>query len=99
MPQPNYELGSGRRSRVVVKLLRAFATAWFVLASLLIFVSTAMIWYTDGFGRVQEIFSPFNVINSIAVMVTLAPGIGARILAERLESLCQTAPDREGRTS
>ncbi len=63
-----------------------------MLAGLLILVSTAMIWYTEGFGRVREIFSPFKVINFIAVMVTLAPGIGAKMLAERLESRRQAAP-------
>lgn len=79
---------------MVITLLRAFATIWFALAGLLILVSAAMIWYMEGFGRVQEIFSPFNVINVIAVLVTLAPGIGANMLAERLEFRRQTAPHR-----
>lgn len=50
---------------------------WFVLEGLLIFASMLMTWYTEGFGRVQEIFSPFNVLNFVAVMITLGPGIGA----------------------
>lgn len=69
---------------------------WFVLAGLLIFASTLMIWYKDGFGRVQEIFSPFNLINFIAVMITLAPGLAARILADRLEQRRRAAHDHTG---
>jgi hypothetical protein len=44
-----------------------------------------MIWYHDGFGRVQEIFNPFNLWNIIAIVLTLSPSIGALWLAERLE--------------
>jgi len=81
---------------VLVKLLRAFAVVWFVLTGLLIFAGTLMIWYKEGFGRVQEIFSPFNVVNFIAVMITLAPGIAARMLADRLEQRRRAVPDRRG---
>jgi hypothetical protein len=47
------------------KLLRGFAYVWFGLLGGLIFVSCIAIWYTDGFGKVQEIFSPFNVVNFV----------------------------------
>jgi hypothetical protein len=83
---------------VLVKLLRGFAVAWFVLAGLLIFMSTLMIWYEEGFGRVQEIFSPFNVVNFIAVVITLAPGIAARMLADRLEHRRRAARDGGGQS-
>lgn len=67
------------------KLLRGFAYVWFCLAGGLIFASYVAIWYTDGFGKVQEILSPFNVINFVVTIITLSPGIGAYMLAERLE--------------
>jgi len=66
-----------------------FLIVWLVLAGLLIFGSTLMIWYTDGFGRAQEIFSPFNVANFIAVMITLSPEIAARMLVRRLDQRCR----------
>ena len=66
------------------KLLRGFAYVWFCLAGGLIFVSCVSISYTDGFSKVQEIFSPFNVINFIVTIITLSPGIGAYMLAEKL---------------
>ena len=81
---------------MLVKLLRGFAVVWFALAGLLIFASTLMIWYKEGFGRIQELFSPFNVVNFIAVLITLAPGIGARMLADRLDQHRRAASDRSG---
>jgi hypothetical protein len=71
---------------MLIRFLKRFATVWFVVAGLFIFASMLMIWHSEGFGRVQEIFSPFNVLNFVAVVITLAPGIGAHMLAERLES-------------
>lgn len=43
-----------------------------------------MIWLREGFGAVQQVLSPFNVLNFSVVFVTLLPGIGARLLADRL---------------
>lgn len=70
---------------MLIKTLRGFAVIWFVLASLLVLGGMLTIWYQHGFGRVQEIFSPFNVWNLLAVIITFAPGIAAHVLAERLE--------------
>lgn len=67
------------------KLLRGFAYVWFCLLGGLIFVSCIAIWYTDGFGKVQEIFSPFNVVNFVVTLITLSPEIAAYMLAEKLE--------------
>ncbi len=70
---------------LIIKLLRGFAILWFTLAAGSILASTIAIWDREGFGRVQEVFSPFNVINFVAVLIILAPGLGARMLAGRLE--------------
>ena len=67
-----------------IKALRVFATVWFVLAGALIAIGILMIGVREGFGAVQEVLSQFNVFNFVAVVVTLLPGIGARILAGRL---------------
>lgn len=42
--------------------------------------------YKDGFFVLVEILSPFNIVNYIAVIATLAPGILALSLAEKLKS-------------
>jgi hypothetical protein len=67
------------------KVLRCFSVAWFTLAGLLIFISMIAIWYTEGFDRVREVFSPFNIINFGAALITFAPGIGTNMLANRIE--------------
>jgi hypothetical protein len=67
-----------------INALRIFATVWFVLAGALILTGILMIWARDGFGAVQQVLSPFNVLNFIVMFVTLLPGIAARMLADRL---------------
>jgi len=57
---------------------------WLWLAVALILLSYASIWWFEGFGRLQEILSPFNVWNLIAVVLTLAPGFGLLKLGERI---------------
>lgn len=71
--------------KILIRVLRGFAAVWFVLAGLFIFANLLLVWYYEGFSRVQEILSPFNVWNFIAVIITVAPGLGAYFLADYLE--------------
>lgn len=73
-----------------IRLLRGFANVWFVLAGSFILVNLILVWYYEGFSKVQEIMSPFNVWNFIMVMITLSPGIGALLLANHLEQKKQS---------
>jgi hypothetical protein len=77
---------------MLIKFLKTFATVWFVLAGLLMFSSMLMIWHAGGVSRVQEIFSPFNVLNVIPTMVILTPGIGAYMLARMAASRRSVRP-------
>jgi len=70
---------------MLIKSLRVFSIIWFVLAGLFIALNLISIWYFQGFGKLQEIMSPFNVINYIAIVITLSPGIGAHFLVEHLK--------------
>lgn len=67
-----------------ILLLKAFAYVWLTAAVLLILVGIAGAWMKGGFGAVQELMSPFNVLNYVVMVLTLAPGIGALAWAERL---------------
>ncbi len=69
---------------MVVKLLRIFAQAWATLVTILILISLSFIWYSEGFAKVQEIMSPFNIINFIVTIISLSPAIGAWALADHL---------------
>jgi hypothetical protein len=71
---------------MLIKVLKGFARVWFVLSGLFIVGNLILVWYFEGLSKVQEILSPFNVVNFIAVLITLAPGISAHMLAERLEA-------------
>lgn len=70
---------------MTAKIVRAFAIVWFCLAGGVICASNVAIVVNDGISKLQEIWSPFNVLNFLVVIVTLSPGLGAWWLAERLQ--------------
>lgn len=41
---------------------------------------------SEGFSGVQKLLSPFNVINYLSIMITIAPGIGLIMLSEKLSN-------------
>ena len=63
---------------------------WLVVAGLLILVGIAGVWMKEGFSGVQDLLSPFNVVNYIAMVIILVPGIGLLKLSEKLQSKVQT---------
>ena len=69
-----------------IKILRGFGYVWLVLASILILIGISGVWMKRGFSGVQELMSPFNLANWIVTMVTLAPGLGALIWADKLKA-------------
>lgn len=69
----------------MAKFLKTLGKAWLITAVLFIFLGYASIWYKHGFGELMEVLSPFNIWNFIAVLVTIAPGIGLIKLGERLD--------------
>lgn len=58
---------------------------WLVLACLLILVGIVGVWMKQGFSGVQDLLTPFNVINGVVTLITLAPGIGLLMLSEKLQ--------------
>ena len=60
----------------MARVATALGWIWLTIAVALILLGYGMIAYEDGLGRLQAILSPFNVINWIAVIVTLLPGWG-----------------------
>ena len=70
------------------KALRIFAYIWFSLAIALnvvaiigMFLVAPTFW--DGFDRVQEVYSPFNILNIAVLIATLSPGIVAFAVADK----------------
>ena len=71
--------------RKSAKICKVIGYIWLYLAAGFIIINIVLIWYYSGFGRVQEIFSPFNIVNLITVGVTLAPGLGLLYLSDKLD--------------
>jgi hypothetical protein len=63
---------------------------WLVVTGLLILVGIAVVWMKEGFSGVQDLLSPFNVVNYIAMVIALVPGIGLLKLSEKLQLKVQT---------
>ena len=69
-----------------IKILRGFGYVWLVLASIFILIGIYGVWMKSGFSGVQELLSPFNIVNWLVTVVTLAPGIGALMWADKLQA-------------
>jgi len=75
--------------KVLTKVLYGFAYIWIILVGLSVLLAIGFEFYRGGFwhgwGRVTYWFSPFNIWNYLALIITLLPGFGAYLLAEKLE--------------
>jgi len=70
-------------------ITKALGFVWLMLASLLILACTVMVGIKEGFIGVQRLLSPFNVLNYIVILITLAPGFGLLMLSEKLQRKTQ----------
>ncbi len=63
---------------------------WLVVTGIIIVVGIAVVWMKEGFSGVQDHLSPFNMVNYIAMAITLIPGIVLLKLSESLQRKVQT---------
>ena len=75
----------------MIRLLRIFAKAWALVAGTVIVVGYVGILIYEGFGRLLEVASPFNLVNFIAIVITLSPALGAWALADKMEKRNQAS--------
>jgi len=66
--------------------LKGFGYVWLTLACIFIFIGIIGVWMKSGFSGVQELLSPFNFANWLVTLITLAPGFGALIWAQKLQT-------------
>ena len=62
----------GKRTR---KIFRVIAYVYLAIAVPAILFGYGSIVYFHGWGKLQKIVSPFNVINYVVNLVTLGPGL------------------------
>lgn len=67
-----------------ITVLKVFGYIWVILAAVVILVGIVGVWMKGGFSAVQELLSPFNIVNWVVMLITLAPGIAALMWAEKL---------------
>jgi len=80
------------RMKTWILVLKAFAYVWLAAATLLILAGISGVWMKGGFAAVQELLSPFNVVNWFVTVLTLAPGLAALAWANKLTSKLPVAP-------
>lgn len=73
----------------IVEILKWFAKIWSGLVVLSIFIGIIGIFITasnfyEGWSKFTEIFSPFNLLNYLIILLLLSPAIGAYYLSEYL---------------
>jgi hypothetical protein len=66
-------------------ILKCFGYIWITLAVLLIFTGIIGVFLNKGFSAVLDLLSPFNITNWLVTFMTLAPGFGALMCAEKLK--------------
>ncbi len=70
--------------KIWIALLRGLGFLWITLGAVLIIVGIVGTWMQGGFSAVQELMSPFNFKNYLAIVITLAPGMAALFWADKL---------------
>ena len=66
------------------KIAKIAGTVWLVIAAAVIAFGYGSILYFEGWTTLQEVASPFNMWNYVAIMITLAPGVALLQWSERL---------------
>ncbi len=70
--------------KIIAKPLHVLAIAYLTAAGLFIVASYAAVVWSEGWWKLTELLSPFNVINWAVTVATLAPGIALQIASERV---------------
>ena len=71
--------------KVLGALFTALGVLLLTLAIGLTVVGLYGIWQEDGWRGVEWALSPFNIVNFIVMIVSLAPGIGLMILGAKIK--------------
>ncbi len=73
-----------RVKKMLAKALQILAYVWYAGVGILVLVSIAALWWTEGFSAVRETFSPFNLWNYGVLLLSLLPGFLFHWAAGRL---------------
>ena len=65
-------------------ILKWLAKIWSFLVILSVIIGAVGIFVYEGWWKLTEVFSPFNFINYLTILIILSPAIGAHYLSEYL---------------
>lgn len=75
----------------LASICRVLGKIWLGLGGTVVAVGTIATWYFHGWRAYQDLVSPFNVFNFIAVVITLGPGVLLIVAADELKQGRQKA--------
>jgi len=67
------------------KIIHVIGVIYVWLAGLFILINMVIILVNEGWVKIQEILSPFNVGNYIVTIITLAPGLGLVMWSDKIK--------------
>ena len=71
--------------KVWITVLNVLGYLWVTVGVLFILAGIMGTWMKGGLSAVQELMSPFNVVNWVVMVITLAPGLGAIAWGNKLK--------------
>jgi hypothetical protein len=72
--------------KAMALLLKLFGYVWVAGGVALILIGLYGIWLEGGLSAVREVLNPTNIWNFIVTVITLAPGLIAVALSDKLKS-------------
>ena len=76
--------------KFLAKVTKVFGYILICLAGAFLSFRTGVVWINEGFSAVQDLLSPYNIVNFIFTVSILAPGYGLLILSEKLKNKSQS---------
>jgi len=71
--------------RFLATFFQVLGYLWLAIAGIVIVMGITGVGSKDGFPVIQKLLSPFNLPNFVVTLLTLVPGIGFLILADKLK--------------
>ena len=72
------------------KVFKVLGYIWLCLAAAFLLFRLGGVWINEGFSAVQDLLSPYNVLNFIFTAILIAPGLGLLTLSEKLKNKSQS---------
>ncbi len=67
-----------------IAILDRFGFGWLTLVGVLVVAALLGVWLMEGLGGLAAALSPFNLLTWAALIVLIAPGVGALAWARHL---------------